>query len=232
MKLFFITFIYLSIILSSCQAQTSKNIQLLEAPAFAEKIKNTPNAQILDVRTPQEFAGDHIENAKNINWLNADFATNAATLNNTKPVFVYCKAGSRSNKAAAKLEEMGFTNIYDLQGGILKWEAAGLSKPSDKLVGINKQQFEALLNSDKKVLVNFFAPWCAPCKKMEPFILKMQKENSAKVVIVRLNADENKTIMNELKIEELPTLLLYENKNLKWKSSGFVSEDDLKKQIL
>ena len=232
MKLFFITFIYLSIILSSCQAQTSKNIQLLEAPAFAEKIKNTPNAQILDVRTPQEFAGDHIENAKNINWLNADFATNAATLDNTKPVFVYCKAGSRSNKAAAKLEEMGFTNIYDLQGGILKWEAAGLSKPSDKLVGINKQQFEALLNSDKKVLINFFAPWCAPCKKMEPYISKMQKENSDKVVIVRLNADDNKTIMKELKVEELPTLLLYENKNLKWKSSGFVSEEDLKKQIL
>ena len=232
MKLFFITFIYLSIILSSCQAQTSKNIQLLEAPAFAEKIKNTPNAQILDVRTPQEFAGDHIENAKNINWLNADFATNAATLNNTKPVFVYCKAGSRSNKAAAKLAEMGFTTIYDLQGGILKWEATGLSKPSDKLVGINKQQFEALLNSDKKVLINFFAPWCAPCKKMEPFISKMQKENSDKVVIVRLNADDNKTIMKELKVEELPTLLLYENKNLKWKSSGFVSEDDLKKQIL
>ena len=127
---------------------------------------------------------------------------------------------------------MGFTTIYDLQGVILKWEAAGLSKPSDKLVGINRQQFEALLNSDKKVLVNFFAPWCAPCKKMEPFISKMQKENSAKVVIVRLNADENKTIMNELKIEELPTLLLYENKNLKWKSSGFVSEEDLKKQIL
>ena len=232
MKLFFITFIYLSIILSSCQAQTSKNIQLLEAPAFAEKIKNTPNAQILDVRTPQEFAGDHIENAKNINWLNADFATNAATLNNTKPVFVYCKAGSRSNKAAAKLEEMGFTNIYDLQGGILKWEATGLSKPSDKLVGINRQQFEALLNSDKKVLINFFAPWCAPCKKMEPYISKMQKENSDKVVIVRLNADDNKTIMKELKVEELPTLLLYENKNLKWKSSGFVSEEDLKKQIL
>ena len=176
MKLFFITFIYLSIILSSCQAQTSKNIQLLEAPAFAEKIKNTPNAQILDVRTPQEFAGDHIENAKNINWLNADFATNATTLDKTKPVFVYCKAGSRSNKAAAKLAEMGFTTIYDLQGGILKWEAAGLSKPSDKLVGINRQQFEALLNSDKKVLINFFAPWCAPCKKMEPYILKIQKE--------------------------------------------------------
>lgn len=232
MKPFFITFIYLSIILSSCQAQTSKNIQLLEAPAFAEKIKNTANAQILDVRTPQEFAGDHIENAKNVNWLNADFEKNTATLDKSKPVFLYCKAGSRSQKAAEKLAEIGFATIYDLQGGILKWEAAGLSKPSDKLVGINRQQFEALLKSDKKVLINFFASWCAPCKKMEPYISKMQKENSDKVVIVRLNADENKTIMKELKVEELPTLLLYENNNLKWKSSGFVSEEDLKKQIL
>nr|WP_315171285.1 thioredoxin domain-containing protein [uncultured Flavobacterium sp.] len=232
MKPFFITFIYLCIILSSCQAQTSKNIQLLEAPAFAEKIKNTPNAQILDVRTAQEFAGEHLDNSKNINWLNADFVTNVATLDKTKPVFVYCKAGSRSQKAAEKLAEMGFTTVYDLQGGILKWEAAGLSKPSEKLVGINKQQFEALLASDKKVLINFFAPWCAPCKKMEPYILKMQKEMKDKVVIVRLNADENKTIMKELKIEELPSMLLYENKNLKWKSSGYVSEDDLKKQLL
>ena len=52
-----------------------------------------------------------------------------------------------------------------------------------------------------------------------------------KVIIVRLNADENKTIMKELKIEELPTLLLYENNNLKWQGSGFISEEDLKKQI-
>lgn len=232
MKNFFIIALAMLFSFTSCQSQTSKNTQVLEASAFAEKIKNTPNAQILDVRTPQEFAGDHIENAKNVNWLNADFVTNAATLDKTKPVFVYCKSGNRSNKAATKLSEMGFTTIYDLQGGILKWEAAGLSKPSNKLVGINRQQFEALLKSDKKVLINFFAPWCAPCKQMEPYISKMQKENSDKVVIVRLNADENKTIMKELKVEELPTLLLYENSNLKWKSSGFVSEEDLKKQIL
>jgi thioredoxin len=231
MKSLYILFLYLSIILSSCQAQTSKNIQLLEATVFAEKIKTTTNAQILDVRTPQEFAGDHIENAKNSNWLNADFEKNATTLDQSKPVFVYCKAGGRSQKAAEKLAEMGFTTIYDLEGGMLKWEAAGLSKPNEKRVGINKQQFEALLVSDKKVLINFFAPWCAPCKKMEPYVLKMQKENNDKVVIVRLNADENKTIMKELKIEELPTLLLYENKNLKWKSSGYVSEVDLKKQL-
>lgn len=217
---------------ASCQGQASKNTQITEATAFAEKIKNTPNAQILDVRTPEEFAGEHLENAKNNNWLSADFATNAANLDKTKPIFVYCKAGSRSQKAAAKLAEMGFTTIYDLQGGILKWEAAGLSKPSNKSIGINREQFEALLKTDKKVVVNFHAPWCAPCKKMEPYLLKMQQEMKDKIILVRLNADENKSIMKELKIEELPTLLLYENSKLKWKSSGFVSEEDLKKQLL
>jgi rhodanese-related sulfurtransferase len=113
MKTIFIIALAMFLSFTSCQSQTSKNTQVLEASAFAEKIKNTPNAQILDVRTPQEFAGDHIENAKNVNWLNADFTTNAATLDKTKPVFVYCKAGSRSQKAAAKLEEMGFTTVYD-----------------------------------------------------------------------------------------------------------------------
>ena len=59
----------------------------------------------------------------------------------------------------------------------------------------------------------------------------MQTEMADKVVIIRLNADENKTLMHEMKIEELPTLLLYENKELKWKHSGFLSEDNLKKQL-
>ena len=88
MKNIFIIALAMLFSFTSCQSQTSKNVQTIEAKAFAEKIKNTPNAQILDVRTPQEFAGDHIENAKNINWLNTDFATNATTLDKTKPVFV------------------------------------------------------------------------------------------------------------------------------------------------
>jgi len=51
------------------------------------------------------------------------------------------------------------------------------------------------------------------------------------VVIIRLDADQNKTLISEMKISELPTLLIYENKQLKWKQSGFVSEEDLKKQL-
>ena len=231
MKFHSICLIVLSFVVLSCTGQTSKNVKTIEAKSFAEKIAATPNPQILDVRTPEEFASDHIDNAKNVNWLSNDFVTNTVTLDKSKPVFVYCKSGGRSQKATEKLSELGFTTIYQLDGGILKWDAAGLSRPSDKIIGMRSQEYAELLNSDKKILIDFYAEWCAPCKKMTPYLLKMQKELSDNVTIIRLNADENKTLISQMKISELPTLLLYENAAVKWKHSGFISEEDLKKQL-
>ncbi|MFV5692347.1 thioredoxin domain-containing protein [Flavobacterium sp. LT1R49] len=231
MKFHSIFLIILSFVVLSCNGQTSKDVKTIEAKAFAERIKETPNPQILDVRTPEEFASDHIDNAKNVNWLSNDFVTNAAKFDKSKPIFVYCKSGGRSQKAAEKLSELGFTTIYQLDGGILKWDSAGLSKPSSKIIGLSTQEYNKLLNSDKKVLIDFYAEWCAPCKKMKPYLLQMEKELADKIVIIRLDADKNKTLMTEMKISELPTLLLYENKEVKWKHSGFISEEDLKKQL-
>ena len=126
---------------------------------------------------------------------------------------------------------MGFKKIYQLEGGILKWNTAGLSKTDDKIIGMCSQEYTELLNTDKIVLIDFYAEWCAPCKKMTPYLLKMQKDLADKIVIIRLNADEHKTLIKEMKIDELPTLLLYENKEIKWKHSGYISEEDLKKQL-
>jgi thioredoxin len=221
----------ISFILTSCNGQSSTAVQTIDVKTYSDKINATPNAQILDVRTPEEYASGNIESSDNVNWLSESFVLKTDKYDKTKPVFVYCKSGGRSLKAANKLAELGFTSIYNLDGGILKWEAAGLSKPDTKIIGITQQEFDKLLLSDKKVLINFYAPWCAPCKKMEPYILKMQKEMAEQVVIIRLDADKNKTIMKQLKISELPTLLLYENKALKWQNSGFINEEDLKKQL-
>lgn len=231
MKFRSILLLFIAFAALTCNGQTSKKIESLAPEAFAKKIKETPNAQILDVRTPEEFASEHIDIAVNINWLADDFVTNTKKLDLSKPVFVYCKSGARSAKAAVKLEELGFKKIYQLEGGILKWNSAGLSKPDDKIIGMCSQEYAELLNTDKKVLIDFYAEWCAPCKIMTPYLLKMQKDLADKVVIIRLNADENKTLMKEMKIDELPTLLLYENKEIKWKHSGFISEEDLKKQF-
>jgi thioredoxin len=225
--------IMIAFVLASCNGQSSKNIEVIEPTAFSEKLSSTQNPQILDVRTPEEFASEHIDNAVNVNWKGKDFATKAAIFDKSKPVFVYCLSGGRSKKASQKLKELGFTNIYELDGGIMKWNAEGHSNsnPNAKTVGMTNQDYATLLNTDKKVLIDFYAEWCGPCKQMTPYLTKMQKELADKVIIIRINVDQNKTLVKDMKIDQLPTLLLYENKEIKWKNTGFISETDLKKQL-
>src|SRR5690606_614856 len=109
----------------------------------------------------------HLDNAVNINWNDNDFDKKAAELNKSKPVFVYCLSGGRSSKAASKLTELGFKEVYEMEGGIVKWNASGLAKKSNETIGMSLAEYEKLLISDKKILVNFYADWCAPCVKMK-----------------------------------------------------------------
>lgn len=109
--------------LFSVNAQTATKIKTVEVTAFAKEIKTTSKPQILDVRTPEEFAEGHIDHAQNINWLGDQFIQDAEKLDKNKAVYVYCKSGKRSLKASEKLEELGFKKIYNLDGGYLKWSA-------------------------------------------------------------------------------------------------------------
>jgi len=226
-----ILLLIVSIVLLSCNEQKAKPFESIAPKEFADKIKTTENPQILDVRTPDEFASEHIDNAVNVNWNADDFVTKVESYDKSKPVFVYCLSGGRSKKAAAKLQELGFTTIYELDGGFLNWSEEGFSNPSTAQVGMTMSDFNDLLNSDKKVLVDFYAEWCGPCKQMEPFLLKMQKEMADKVVIVRIDVDKNKTLATQLKIDQLPSLFFYENKAVQKKLTGYISEEDLQKQL-
>ncbi|MBF4492783.1 thioredoxin fold domain-containing protein [Flavobacterium sp. MR2016-29] len=227
-----ILFVIMLSLLFACHNQKAKTFETLAPKEFAAKIKTTKNPQILDVRTPDEFESEHIENARNINWNNENFAENATlAYDKSKPVFVYCLSGGRSKKASKKLSELGFTNVYELDGGILGWNEEGLSSPSTAPIGMTMNDFNDLLNTDKKVLVDFYAEWCGPCKQMEPSILRMQKEMTDKVVVVRIDVDKNKTLAETLKINQLPTILIYENKAVQNKIIGLTSEENLKKQL-
>jgi len=92
----------------------------LVAIDFKTNIENK-SVQLIDVRTPKEFKEGHIKNAKIINFFDADFLTQMNKLKKDKPLYIYCRSGNRSGKAAAKLKELGFKEVYDLQGGILDW---------------------------------------------------------------------------------------------------------------
>jgi rhodanese-related sulfurtransferase len=80
---------------------------------------------LLDVRTPEEFNAGHIPGAMLLDYYNDNFKKSAAQLDKTKPVFVYCKTGGRSSSAAKILRDLGFKEVYDLEGGISAWKNAG-----------------------------------------------------------------------------------------------------------
>ncbi|MCB0397505.1 MAG: rhodanese-like domain-containing protein [Flavobacteriales bacterium] len=92
---------------------------------FAQTLEQNPG-KIVDVRTPEEFSGGHLQGAMNFN-VNADdfMALCEAGLDKSQPVYVYCKSGGRSATAANMLKEAGFSNIINMEGGITAWKDAG-----------------------------------------------------------------------------------------------------------
>lgn len=88
---------------------------------FKTKLANTPNAQLVDVRTPAEVSKGTLENAVNIDFRSADFDTQINTLDKSKPVFIFCQSGGRSGKGYKKMKDLGFSEVYDMKGGYGAW---------------------------------------------------------------------------------------------------------------
>lgn len=219
------------LIMNSCSGNSQTGNYNLDAIAFAEKINELPTAPVVDVRTPEEFGNGHLRNAKNIDWNGNDFKGAINALNKENPVFVYCLSGGRSHSAAEKMRSLGFKTVYELDGGIIKWRAVNLPEENANNTGMTAAEFEQVLNTDKKVLIDFYATWCGPCKKMAPYLEAMKTEMADSLVIVRIDADNNQALAKSLKIDALPTLLLYQNKQQVWRNTGFIDKPELIKNI-
>ena len=234
---------YLSIILAtviflfnSCtngQSAPSDNPSV-SAAEFSKKIAEFPDALLIDVRTPGEFSQGHLKNAVNYDISTNEFANQIASLDKSKPVLIYCLSGSRSTYAVSYMKSQGFKQVYELNGGMMRWRAASLPETTDRTTastGMSKQQFDNLLITDKLVLIDYYADWCAPCKKMEPYLNEISKDMADKVVVVRINADENRALCKELKIDAIPVLQIYKNKTLIWTNTGFIEKAEVVKQL-
>ena len=80
------------------------------------------DVQLVDVRTPKEYQEGFIDDAINIDYMNQDAFNKAFdTLDKKKPLYIYCCSGNRSQKSVLILQELGFTEIYDLKGGYNAW---------------------------------------------------------------------------------------------------------------
>lgn len=105
----------------SCQSQSDSKIKVLPKEAYQVEIAKR-NVQLVDVRTPEEFSEGAIPNALNINVNGDSFESEIQKLDKTQPVYVYCRSGARSQKAAQKMIELGFTQVIDLEGGYMSWK--------------------------------------------------------------------------------------------------------------
>lgn len=136
-KLFFIIPLGLSLTAMSCssnaeQPSTTQQTEqqetiinkVVEVAEF-ESLVNKGEGQVLDVRTPEEWASGTIKGAIKMNFFDNDFNEQIEKLDKNKPVYVYCKSGGRSGKAAKKMKKMGFKTVYDLNGGMGAWSSAG-----------------------------------------------------------------------------------------------------------
>ncbi|ARK12170.1 rhodanese-like domain-containing protein [Fibrella sp. ES10-3-2-2] len=101
---------------------TEKDLDAQQALAF---IQAHPQAIILDVRTPDEYAAGHINKSRNINVYDTTFAAQVVALDRSKTYVVHCAAGPRSRKAVAIMESLGFKHIHHLNGGFNGWKQAG-----------------------------------------------------------------------------------------------------------
>jgi rhodanese-related sulfurtransferase len=99
-----------------------KNLQVRDFAEAKDKAENI----LLDVRTPEEFAEGHLENAINIDFYKDDFTEELNKLDKSKPYAIYCRSGHRSGITCKKMEEIGFTSTVNLDGGILQWIKEGM----------------------------------------------------------------------------------------------------------
>ncbi len=105
--------------------QIIEDITPQEAYTSIQENQDNPDFVIIDVRTPEEFAEEHIENAINIDFYSETFPDELNIFDKNKIYLIYCRSGRRSASALDIMEELNFREAYNMTGGIIQWQAEG-----------------------------------------------------------------------------------------------------------
>jgi rhodanese-related sulfurtransferase len=204
----------------------------LDAVKFQELVKSGKE-MILDVRTKSEFDNEHIANSQYLNFYALDFKKKLLMLPKDEEIYLYCTTGYRSEKAAKYLAKNGYTKVYNLEHGILEWNLENLpvieGEPSAKLMAdkVSPELFTQTVSSDTLILIDFYATWCGPCRKMMPLIDSIRTQYHPAMKVFKVNVDVSKKLIKQEKIIGVPLFRIYRRGELLFEKDGMMSRIEL-----
>jgi thioredoxin 1 len=92
--------------------------------------------------------------------------------------------------------------------------------------------FNSIINSEKPVLVDFFATWCGPCKTLSPILREVKENLGDRISIIKIDVDKNQQVAAQYQVRGVPTMILFQNGKQLWRQSGVLQKTDLIKIIL
>lgn len=105
---------------------TDQDIRLVPPAAAFQVVDEAPaDLVVLDIRTPEEFAGARLANSINVDFYATDFANQLDVLDKSATYVVYCRSGNRTSQAIPIMRDLGFEVVYEVDGGIVNWANAG-----------------------------------------------------------------------------------------------------------
>lgn len=226
-----IILLFVSLVATVTFAQQTPKTELLTFEVFEAKLNAAgKNAQILDARLLEEYQQNHLEGALSFSIANKeDFEKHIAKLSKDKPTFIYSIGNGRSGVLAQDLRNAGFQDVTEIPGGLSKWIGRGRPVISTTGKGLSLDEYTASLKSDKLVLVDFGSRYCPGCKKLDPTIDSIKTEQASHVKVLKIEAYENKSLVKELGVVGLPTLILYKNNQIVWQKKGSATKAEIEK---
>ncbi len=192
---------------------------------------------VVDIRTDHEFKSGHIAGAKNINFYSFRFMNSMELIPKDVPIMIYCNTGYRSRIAANRLKKRGYVKVYNLENGIMEWDLVGYGVVvsgdyvADNTHKVSYSEFNQITGSETLTLVDFYAPWCAPCKEMMPIIDSISNDYRHYLSVVKVNADVSRKLIKRLGISSVPCFRLYSDGVMLYEVYGKMSKSDLYKVI-
>ena len=205
----------------------------LIGPEEFQRSINESKALVLDVRTSDEFALGHIEDAININLYHPNFDSDVSKLGKDMTIHLYCQSGNRSAIAAEKLRSKGY-DVVELDGGLRAWKKAGLPLQGvpDKIeTRFTMESYNAFIAEHDLIIVDFFADWCGPCRAMAPHIAKVKKIHGESLTIMKVDTDESQSVAQHFNITGIPQIKVYHKGKEVYSQVGYHSYEQLEEVI-